>query len=411
MVHPSKRIIGEMSDELKGKKLLLGVTGSVSIYKSLDLARSLMRRGAEVKVIMSPDATKLISPTMFHWATGEEVVTEIGGEIEHVSLAEDYDALIVAPATANTISKIANGIADTSVPLTALNFIGMAKKVIVVPAMHLPMYSSPQIRENVEKLRAIGVEVVEPMIVKDLAHYPDVEYLTQYIVAYLLRGRDLSGLKVVVTAGPTREFIDPVRFISNPSSGTMGVDIANEAHFRGADVVLVHGPLSTHHRPYVKTVEVTTTAEMANEVEKLVKTGYDIVVLAGAPADFRPIRTAESKIDSHTEVPEIKLEKTPKISSVIRKYNVFLVGFAAETANSDDELIMKAKQKKERHKFDLIIANNARRKDIAFSSEYNEVFIIGSDDKVEKLDKNYKTIIARYLLDKIKEEYTVRKTQ
>lgn len=408
MVHPSKRIIGEISEELKGKRLLLGVTGSVSIYKSLDLARSLMRRGAEVKVIMSEDASKLISPTMFHWATGNDVITQIGGELEHVELAEDYDVFIIAPATANTISKIANGIGDTPVTLTALNFIGMKKKVVMVPAMHLPMYHSPQLRDNLQKLRSFGAEIIEPMIIKDLAHYPEVDYITQYIVTYMLRGKDLTGFRIVVTAGPTREFIDPVRFISNPSSGTMGVDIANEAYFRGADVVLVHGPLSTHHKPYTRTVPVTTTAEMADEVEKLVKEGYDIVILAGAPADFRPVITAESKIDSHTVVPEVKLEKTPKISSTIRKYDVFLVGFAAETAKDDEELIEKAKLKKERHKFDMIVANNARRKDIAFSSEFNEVIVI-SDDKIEKLGKDYKSVIARILLDKIKEEYMKRK--
>ena len=409
MPHPSKRIIGEISDELKGKKLLLGVTGSVSIYKSIDLARSLMRHGAEVKVIMSKDAIRLISPTMFHWATGEEVISEISGEIEHVELAEEYDAFIIAPATANTISKIANGIADTAITLTALNFVGMNKKVIVVPAMHLPMYQSPQIKQSVEKLRAIGVEIIEPMIVKDLAHYPDVDYLTQYITSFLLRGKDLTGFKIVVTAGPTREFFDPVRFISNPSSGTMGVSIANEAYFRGADVVLVHGPLSTSHKPYVKSVEVTTTEEMAREVEEFVKMGYNIVILAGAPADFKPVKMAESKIDSHVEVPEIKLERTPKISSVIRKYDVFLVGFAAETANSDEELIMKAKVKKERHKFDMIIANNASRKDIAFASEYNEVFVI-TDNTVKKIEKNYKTVVARYILDMVKEGYKARYT-
>jgi len=405
MPHPSKRIIGEISNELKGKKLLIGVTGSVSIYKTIDLVRALMRRGAEVTVIMSSGAKKLISPTLFEWATGEKVIDKITGDIEHVELAEELDAFIIAPATANTISKIANGIADTTITLTALNFLGLKKPVVVVPAMHLPMYEA--ISENVEKLKKMGVEVIQPQIKGDLAHYPDLDFLTQYIASFLLRGKDLVGLKVVVTAGPTREYFDPVRFISNPSSGTMGVAIANEAYFRGADVVLVSGPISSKLTPYVKTVRVETTMEMAERVEEYVKMGYNTVILAGAPADFKPVSIANVKIDSHAEIPEIKLERTVKISSVIRKYPVFLVGFAAETVKNDDELIEKAKVKKQRHGFDIIVANNAGRKDIAFSSEYNEVIVIG-DSFVKKLNRDYKTVIARELLDIIKSERTKR---
>ena len=404
-MHPSKKIIGEASNELMGKKILVGVTGSVAIYKTLDLVRSLMRLGAEVKVIMSKDATKLVSPIMFEWATGEKVITKLTGEIEHVSLAEEFDAFIIAPATANTISKIANGIADTPITATALNFVGLKKELIIVPAMHLPMYFSPQMISNINKLKEMGAFVIEPFIVRDVAHYPDIEYLSNYISSLILRKRDLEGYKIVVTAGPTREHLDPIRFISNPSSGTMGVAIANEAYFRGADVVLVHGPLCSHVKPVVKKrVEVETTEEMANEVEKSVKEGYNIVILAGAPADYKFKNVASSKIDSHVEIPKVELEKTIKISSVIRKYDVFLVGFSAETAKDENELIEKAKIKKERHGFNLIVANNASRKDIAFSSIYNEVIVIG-DSFIKKISKNYKTIIARELLDIIKDAY------
>jgi len=404
-MHPSKKIIGEVSNELSGKKILVGVTGSVAIYKTLDLVRSLMRLGAEVKVIMSKDATKLVSPIMFEWATGEKVITKLTGEIEHVSLAEEFDAFVIAPATANTISKIASGIADTPITATALNFVGLKKELIVVPAMHLPMYFSPQMVSNINKLKEMGVIVIEPFIVRDVAHYPDIEYLSNYISSLILRKRDLEGYKIVVTAGPTREHLDPIRYISNPSSGTMGVAIANEAYFRGADVVLVHGPLCSYVKPVVKKrVEVETTEEMANEVEKLVKEGYNIVILAGAPADYKFKNVASSKIDSHVEIPKVELEKTIKISSVIRKYDVFLVGFSAETAKDENELIEKAKIKKERHGFNLIVTNNASRKDIAFSSIYNEVIVIG-DSFIKKINKNYKTIIARELLDIIKDVY------
>ncbi|MEM4911743.1 MAG: flavoprotein, partial [Metallosphaera sp.] len=179
MVHPSEKIKGEISNELKGKRIVLGVTGSVAIYKSIDLARDLMRRGADVLVVMSRDAKKLISPTMFHWATGKEVITEVTGELEHVRLAEENDAYIIAPATANTISKIAYGISDTTITSTALNFVGLKKPVFIVPSMHIWMYKSPQQEEAIQKLKMMGIEVIEPILVRDVAHYPDLDYLTQ----------------------------------------------------------------------------------------------------------------------------------------------------------------------------------------------------------------------------------------
>lgn len=402
-MHPSKKIVGTISKELLGKSILLGVTGSISLYRSLDLARALMRRGSEIRVIMSSEAARLISPDMFLWATGNNVITQLTGELEHVELAEENDGFLIAPATANTIVKLAEGIADTPLVSTALNFMGLGKPVCVVPAMHLPMYQSPQVRKAVLRLREMSVRVVEPEIVNDLAHYPDVELITWSFIAHILRGEDLKGVKMVVTAGPTREYMDPVRYISNPSSGTMGVSIANEAHFRGAEVYLVHGPLNSKVKNFVpNTVNVESTSEMRDAVVSLVEKGYRTVIMAAAPADFRFRQRRDKKIDSHSEVPVVELEKTPKISQELRG-KAFLVGFSAETADNDDELIEKAKAKKERHGFDIIIANNVARKDIGFASEYNEVVVIGNNF-VRKIDKDSKSIIARNILDVVKEE-------
>ncbi|QKQ99951.1 bifunctional phosphopantothenoylcysteine decarboxylase/phosphopantothenate--cysteine ligase CoaBC [Metallosphaera tengchongensis] len=406
-MHPSKKIIGSYSDELSGKSILLGITGSVSLYKSIDLARTLMRRGATVKVMMSQMASKLISPDMFQWATGEEVTVELTGKLEHVTLAEDNDGMLIAPATANIIVKLAQGIADISLVATALNFMGLNKPLVLVPAMHLPMYISPPVRDAKLRLESMSIKIVEPEVVGDLAHYPDVDLIASYFTAQLLRGDDLKGVKMVVTAGPTREYMDPVRFISNPSSGTMGVAIANEAQFRGADVYLVHGVLNTKVKSFVrKSVQVESTEEMKSSVSELVEKGYKVVVLAAAPADYRFKQKKDKKIDSHTEVPKVELEKTPKISSSIRG-KAFIVGFSAETVENDEELIERAKAKKERHGFDLIVANNVGRKDIGFSSEYNEVFLIGSD-YVKKIEKSSKNIVARILLDTVKEELKSR---
>ncbi len=401
MIHPSKRIIGEISDELKGKKILLGVSASVSLYKSIDFARELMRRGAEIKVMMTHSASKLISPEMFTWATGNKAVVKIGGKLEHVQFAEEFDSMIIAPATMNIITKLAYGITDNNLVLTAINFLQLNKKVIVVPAMHLQMWNSPQLQKALEILK--NVEIIEPKLVNNLAHYPDIEYLTSRVTSYLLRGKDLKGLKIVVSAGPTREYMDPVRFISNPSSGTMGVAIANEAYFRGADTVLVHGPLSSHLSPYSPNIEVESTEDMLKNIVNLVEKGFKIVILAGAPADYKFKTIRGEKIDSHTEVPSIELEKTPKISEYIRG-KAFLVGFSAETVNNDEELIEKAKIKKERHGFNIIVANNVKRRDIGFSSEYNEVIVI-TDNDIIKIPKGYKTIIARKLLDIVREEF------
>ncbi|MEM4884590.1 MAG: bifunctional phosphopantothenoylcysteine decarboxylase/phosphopantothenate--cysteine ligase CoaBC [Saccharolobus sp.] len=406
MTHPSKKIIGTTSNELMRKKILLAVTGSVAIYKSLDFARNLMRLGADVKVLMSRDAAKLISPEMFKWATGNDVYTKLTGELEHVVLAEENDAMIIAPCTANTIAKIAYGISDSAITTTALNFVGMKKPVVVVPSMHFQMYISPQITDALKKLKELGIEVISPEIVNDLAHYPELEYLTHRVSSYLLRGNDLKGYKILVTAGPTREYLDSVRFISNPSSGTMGISIANEAYFRGATVKLVHGPLSSRLKYYVEDkIYVETTEQMLNEVVKSIEEkSYNVVILAGAPADFKFKVKFDSKIDSHSEIPKVELERTPKISEYIRKYDVFLVGFSAETVNSDEELIERAKIKLQRHKFDIIIANNVRRKDIGFSSEYNEIIVIDKYGNVKKIGKALKTVLAREILDIIKRE-------
>ncbi|QGA54986.1 bifunctional phosphopantothenoylcysteine decarboxylase/phosphopantothenate--cysteine ligase CoaBC [Sulfolobus sp. E5-1-F] len=406
MAHPSKKIIGSVSKELADKKVLLAVTGSVAIYKSLDLARSLMRNGAEVSVIMSKDAAKLISPEMFKWATGKDVVAKLTGDLEHVSLAEDNDVMIIAPSTANTIVKIAYGIADTPITATALNFVGMKKPLIIVPSMHLQMYISPQVADAVNRLKGIGVEIIEPDIIGDLAHYPELEYLAGRITSFILRGKDLSGLNILVTAGPTREYLDSVRFVSNPSSGTMGISIANEAYFRGANVRVICGPISSKLEPYVRDiVRIETTEEMLNEVVKSIENDkFSVVILAGAPADYKFKNRFDSKIDSHTEIPKVELERTPKISEYIRKYNILLVGFSAETVNSDEELVEKAKIKMRRHGFDLIVANNVRRKDIGFSSEYNEVIVIDKAGNVRKIEKDFKTVVARKILDIVKEQ-------
>jgi len=406
--HPSKRIVGEFSKELWGKRILLAVTGSVSLYKSLDLARSIMRRGGEVRVIMSRASSRLISPEMFRWATGNPVVTEVTGDLEHITLAEGSDIMVVAPCTSSTLVKIALGLSDSLITLTSLNFISKGKPLVVVPAMHLEMYTSPQVREAIGKLNAMGVEVVPPDLVGDKAHYPSLEFLTSFICTFCLRGKDLKGKRLVVTAGPTREHLDPVRFISNPSSGIMGISIANEASFRGANVTLIKGPTSACYSPYVsRVVQVETTADMAAALDAELSKGADAVILAAAPADFKFDSTYDLKVDSHSELPKVQLVPTEKVSKVARKYDVLVIGFSAETAKDDLELVERAKRKKEIHGFDIVVANNVARRDIGFSSRYNEVVIIGNG-WVKNVSKSPKEVVARHIVDQVKEELKSR---
>ena len=243
--HPSKDIVGSEGSELAGKKIALCITGSVAAYKSPDLARELMRLGAEVFCVMTQAAQKIIHPYLMEWATGNPVVTELTGGLEHVALAGEHeervDLVLVAPATANTISKAACGIGDTSVTSVISTAMGAGIPIIVVPAMHESMYKHPAVAENLRKLREMGVYVVEPVIEEKKAKLPDVQDVVDEVVN-VLSPKDMQGMKVLVTAGPTYEPIDPVRIITNRSSGKMGIAIAREARRRGAEVTLVCGP-------------------------------------------------------------------------------------------------------------------------------------------------------------------------
>lgn len=404
--HPSSEIRGTRSKSLEGKKIALGVTGGVAIYKAVDVARELIRRSADVYVVMTSEASKLISPQLFEWATGNEVYVEFKGEVGHVALSRTCDAMVITPATANTIAKLASGIADTSVTLIALNFIGLRKPLLVVPSMHLAMYQAPQIVESVSRLKAYGVKVLEPVVEGVRAKLPEVDDIVLNAETLILRGPDLKGVKILVTAGPTREFLDPVRFLTNASSGRMGVAIAREAFFREATVTLIHGPIEDSLIPkYFKTVKVVTTEEMLNAViNELRNEAYDAVILAGAPSDFKFKEVSKVKIDSNTNLLNLTLEPTPKISKEIRKvFNGLVVGFAAETVGGNvEELKARAKSKLVERGFDLIVANDVARSDIGFASEYDEVLILGADGFEKYISKTRKDFIAREILDIVK---------
>jgi len=384
---------------LAERKIILGVTSSSAIYRAIDLSRELIRMGAEVKVFMTEKAMEFVSPILFSWATGSDPVVELTGKAEHIRYGKEYDAMIIAPCTINTLSKIAHGIGDNPVTLTAITFLGLRKKLIIVPAMNINLYKSPQYARAESILKEYGAIIIKPFIIEDKAKFPPISDLARIIDAAINRGRDLEGINVLITAGPTREYIDPVRVITNPSSGLMGVLLALEFYGRGANVTLIHGPL-TVKPPYVtRNIEVETTEDMAKAVHDLSsKVDYDVMIFAGAPADYAPVRMFKEKIPSRKGEITLLLKPSPKvIKNIVRKPRV-LVGFAAETVGSLDELVEKAREKLYDYNADLIVGNIVGRKDEGFGKEFLHACLVWSDG-FECLGTIHKAYLARKIAD------------
>ncbi|CAD5244360.1 bifunctional phosphopantothenoylcysteine decarboxylase/phosphopantothenate--cysteine ligase CoaBC [Thermococcus camini] len=399
MLHHVKLIHATKSRKLVGKKIVLAIPGSIAAVECVKLARELIRHGAEVHAVMSENATKIIHPYAMEFATGNPVVTEITGFIEHVELAGEHenkaDLILVCPATANTIGKIACGIDDT--PVTTVVTTAFAHTpIMIAPAMHSTMYEHPIVVENIEKLKRLGVEFIGPRFEEGKAKVASIDEIV-YRVIKKLHPKTLEGKRVLVTAGATREYIDPIRYITNASSGRMGVAIAEEAEFRGAEVTLIRTKGSVPS--FVESqVEVETVEDMLEAIENELKAKkYDIVVLAAAVSDFRVKEKASVKIKSGKTL-TLELEPTPKIINRVKKLqpDTFLVGFKAETGLSGEELIEAARRQIERAGSDLVVANTLK----AFGSEENEAILVGRDF-VKKLPRMGKRELAGELWNEI----------
>jgi len=402
MLHHVRLIYATKSRKLVGKKIVLAIPGSIAAVECVKLARELIRHGAEVHAVMSENAQKIIHPYAMEFATGNKVVTEITGFVEHVELAGEHgnkaDLILVCPATANTISKIACGIDDT--PVTTVVTTAFAHTpIMIAPAMHSTMYEHPIVKENIEKLKKLGVEFIGPRFEEGKAKVASIEEIVYHVIKKLHK-KDLAGKRVLVTAGATREYIDPIRFITNRSSGKMGVAIAEEAEFRGAEVTLIRTKGSVPS--FVENqIEVETVEEMLEAIEKELSTKkYDVVILAAAVSDFTPKEKAESKIKSGQPL-VIELVPTPKIIQRVKELqpDVFLVGFKAEYGVSEEELIEQARKQIEKAKSDVVIAN---RGEIAFESEVNEVYWV-TREGYEKFPLMSKKELAEKIWDKIVE--------
>jgi len=400
MIHPSKDILFKKSRRLEGKRIALCLCGSVGVIKSPELARELMRNGAEVFVVMSPSSQKLISPILMEWATGNPVVTELTGKVEHILLGKNVDLVLVAPATSNTIGKIVSGIDDTPVTSLVISAMGYGIPILIVPVMHANMYNNQIVLENIKKLTSIGIKFIEPQIIEDKAKFPEIEVIIEEVISIFTK-KDLKGSSVLVTAGPTRSYIDSIRYSTNGSSGKMGYAIAKEAYLRGADVTLVSGPTNLPLPRNIKVINVKTTEEMLEAVKELLsRNKYDLFVMAAAPLDFKVENKYEGKISSNNKF-SINLSPLPKIINIVREKSkdIFIIGFKAEYGLSKEELISRAMEKLREAKADIIVANSLSNPYTGFNSDYNEVYIVDKKGNVIHIPISSKQEIANKILD------------
>lgn len=404
--HPSLDIVGSYGVELSEKKIVLCVAGSVAAYKAIELARLLMRHGADVTCVTSDAVTKLVQPDYFKWATGNEVITKLTGELEHIKLA-DYnqsDLIIVYPATANTLGKLANGIDDT--PISTVLTVGFGSKIPILMclAMHAAMYDNAAVKKNVEFLKN-KIEFLTPQMTEGKAKASEPEDVLEYVLRKFGFSSILKNKKVLMTAGPTIEHIDPIRVITNQSSGKTGVLLASELISSGAKVTLVYGPGIEKPPSGAKIIKISTSKEMFDVVKKEMSKKFDIVIMAAAISDYTPANPSKNKIKSTKNKIKISLKKTPKIIDQIKKYqkNVFLVGFKAETNLSKNELITLAKKKMNESAADMIIANDIGSIRYRKNPESNEVLVIDSH-KVISSGWIKKEKIAKFIRKEIEQQ-------
>ncbi|OLB45823.1 MAG: hypothetical protein AUG17_03975 [Crenarchaeota archaeon 13_1_20CM_2_53_14] len=409
MSHPSKDITGSKGRELSGKKIALLVTSSVASFKAPEIARELMRHGADVQAVISPSTERMVGADLLEWATGNTVVTRLTGKLEHIALAGKsqghVDLVLVAPATANTIGKLASGIDDTPVTTVAATAIGSRIPVIIAPAMHEPLYDHSIVQENVQRLKKIGVEFVEPEIIEGKAKIASTEKIVGAVIARLSSNKagDLEGRRVLVTAGPTMEHIDPVRVVTNRSSGKMGAAIAEEVASRGADTTLILGPGTLTPPSSVKTVRIESTSDLLQAVKKELREAKpDIVFAAGAPTDYTPTTVSPKKIKTRERARiDLELQATPKILEEIRHSSpkTFLVAFKTEYNVPNEELIDEAFKIIHEKNADLVAANDVARQGVGFQVDTNELYVVDGRKNVVHIPLAEKREVARQLVD------------
>jgi phosphopantothenoylcysteine decarboxylase/phosphopantothenate--cysteine ligase len=393
--------------QLKNKTIVLGVTGGIAAYKACDLASKLHQQGAEVTVIMTSSAQQFVAPLTFQSLTHRPVITSLFSpaeewEIEHIAVAQRASLAVIAPATANVIGKIAYGIADDFLTTFVL---ATRAPIVVCPAMNCEMYTTPIVQENLDRLRARGLRIIEPeegaLACGDVGRgrLAPVETILEYIRSLLNKPQDFAGTKMLITAGPTHEAIDPVRYITNPSSGKMGYALAQAAKQRGADVVLVSGPTALADPPGVEIVRVRSAAEMARAVQENCE-DCRVVIGAAAVSDYTPERVADKKIKKSSDAITVQLKPTVDIIGELgkRKAGRILVGFSVET----NDLIENSRQKLQKKNLDLVVCNDVTQSGAGFATDTNIVTILDAAGGAEQLPMLSKLDTAHRILDKVR---------
>lgn len=385
--------------------IALGMTGCIAAYKAALIVRELQKRGInKITVIMTDSATRFITPLTFEALTGNRVITGMwepieSREITHISLARSADLLLVAPATANIIGKFANGIADDFLSTFYLAF---DKHIVVAPAMNKEMWDHPQVQSNIKKIEGCGVSIIPPgrgylACGEDgEGRLADIKDIVDAVFDVLKPSKKLLGKKILVTAGPTREPIDDVRFISNPSTGKMGYAVTEEAVLMGAEVTLVSGPVQIVPPKDVRIINVNTSSEMAKAVKENIKCN-DIIIMAAAVGDFRPKSSAKGKMKKESVSMSLELEPTEDILASIKDSKIFKVGFAAEIDNAE----AKAREKMSRKNLDIIVANDVSEEGSGFGTDTNKITILNKDGSSERYGLLTKHEAARRLLEHI----------
>jgi phosphopantothenoylcysteine decarboxylase/phosphopantothenate--cysteine ligase len=395
-MHPSRELCCTKSRKLAGKRIILGVTGSIAAVETVKLARELIRHGAELFPVMTEAAQKIIHPYSLEFATGNAPVTEITGKVQHVAFCGDVnepaDLLLIAPATANTIGKIAYGIDDTPVTTFATTAIGSKMPVIIVPAMHGSMFKHPIVLENIEKLKTIGIEFIEPRLEEHKAKMPIIQQIVSNVIRVIGK-RDLEGRKVLVIAGATAEPIDDVRVITNKSSGTTGIVLAQTAFERGGEVELWMGKSQVSVPDFIPSKRFQSTHELLDLVGEM---NHDIVIMPAAVSDFT-LEKKDGKITSGNPHLTLNLVPNPKVIQKIRdSSHCFLVGFKAEVNIGADELVSRARTRLTESGLDMMVANDITETTL----NENHVFIVTKDDnKVEFSGR--KDEMAEAIIDKV----------
>jgi phosphopantothenoylcysteine decarboxylase/phosphopantothenate--cysteine ligase len=391
---------------IKEKQIVVGVTGGIAAYKAVELVRQFCKRGALVEVIMTKSAQQFVTPLTFQIISGHQVFTDLftpfHTDITHISLADRADLLIIAPATANIIAKVAVGLADDLLSTVA---VATTAPVLIAPAMNAKMWANPVVKQNVAQLKTRGFKFVDPATGELACGYEgqgrlaDLEDIAEEAIT-LLTPKDLKGEKILITAGPTQEPIDPIRMLTNRSSGKMGYALAKAAHRRGAEVILVSGPTALTPISHIHTLSVKTAYEMNRAVLDNYKS-CTIMIKAAAVADYRPKKSFKDKMKKTYKTFTLELERNPDILYQLgkNKGNRMLVGFAAETTN----IISQAKIKLDKKNLDLIVVNNALQRKGGFGSDRNEVTLIDHEGKIEALPLMDKEVLADKILDKIKQ--------